>query len=678
MLHRLRLSLLALLPLFSACHALAAERPTQPGAQPGAAPGPAASLTAASSADLRHVQQEFIAAMERVRRHEPEPADSPELRRYVIYDYLLAARLERDLELRPGEELDAQVDAFLEGHAGQPVVRSLRGDWLASLATRGRWDWFLARASALNTPALMCDRLAGELATGEVHSLAAEALARWSLPQRQPVECDPVFAWLRTQGLLTPALAETRARAALAADNPKFARESILELPPDQAAPLLQWAQLLESPKSALALLAADPSRPVDPQALEGGFTRLSRTDSQAAASILPGLLVRPDLTPELRTKLRRLAALGAAYDRDPTALEAFRALPPEAIDDEVHEWRVRAALWAGDYDTALQWLDQMPLTLSRQPRWRYWRARALAATLSEAAAAPIYGEIAGLRDFYGYLAADRLHMDYALNARPSADDPAVQSTLAARPGMIRARELFYCNMTDEAMVEWAAALGNAQPGLRLQAAHLAAGWGWYAQSISTLAQAGELDDVRLRYPRPYSDAVAAASKLTQLPPDWILAVMRQESLYRHDAVSRAGARGLMQMQPSTAAAVAHRWHMRPPPKQAEGAFDPDPDVALGAAYLRELLDRYGSQLGPSLAAYNAGPIPVSRWLPSRPIDADVWIENIPYTETRNYVQRIFEHIVAFAWVRHAQPPQLSALLPQVEPNTFYAQAGRP
>lgn len=243
---------------------------------------------------------------------------------------------------------------------------------------------------------------------------------------------------------------------------------------------------------------------------------------------------------------------------------------------------------------------------------------------------------------------------------------------------MIRARELFYCNMTDEAMVEWAAALGNAQPGLRLQAAHLAAGWGWYAQSISTLAQAGELDDVRLRYPRPYSDAVAAASKLTQLPPDWILAVMRQESLYRHDAVSRAGARGLMQMQPSTAAAVAHRWHMRPPPKQAEGAFDPDPDVALGAAYLRELLDRYGSQLGPSLAAYNAGPIPVSRWLPSRPIDADVWIENIPYTETRNYVQRIFEHIVAFAWVRHAQPPQLSALLPQVEPNTFYAQAGRP
>jgi len=100
--------------------------------------------------------------------------------------------------------------------------------------------------------------------------------------------------------------------------------------------------------------------------------------------------------------------------------------------------------------------------------------------------------------------------------------------------------------------------------------------------------------------------------------------------------------------------------------------------VALGSAYLRELLDRYGNQFGPSLAAYNAGPIPVLRWLPGRPVDADVWIENIPYGETRNYVERILEHIVAFAWVRAAPPPRLAALLPQVEPNTFYAQAGHP
>ena len=78
------------------------------------------------------------------------------------------------------------------------------------------------------------------------------------------------------------------------------------------------------------------------------------------------------------------------------------------------------------------------------------------------------------------------------------------------------------------------------------------------------------------------------------------------------------------------------------------------------------MLDRYGNQLDLGLAAYNAGPVSVARWLPLQPIDADVWIENIPYTETRGYVQHIFEHIVAFAAVRNAEPPRLSSLMAPV------------
>jgi soluble lytic murein transglycosylase len=313
-----------------------------------------------------------------------------------------------------------------------------------------------------------------------------------------------------------------------------------------------------------------------------------------------------------------------------------------------------------------------MPAALSSQPRWVYWRARAVAATSGSEAAAPIYAQLAGLRDFYGYLAADHLHRGYVLNAKASLDDKTMQSTLAAQPGLIRARALFDCNLDDDAGLEWAVALSGADSATKLQAAHLAARWGWYAQSITTLAQVGEFDDVRLRYPRPYASAIAEASKLTQLPSDWILAVMRQESLFRDDAVSRAGARGLMQMQFATAAAVAKRWHL--PPPQKDGTFDPPMDVQRGAAHLRDLLDKYG-QLGLSLAAYNAGSIPVARWLPPRAMDADVWIENIPYGETRGYVQRITEHIVAFAWVRDAEPPRLATLLPPVTPTALAAQA---
>jgi soluble lytic murein transglycosylase len=665
------------------------------------------------------VQAEFKAAIQRVRQHQPDQQDSPALRAYVIYDYLIVARLRRDLDQKPSDELDAAINAFLEAHAGQPVAKNLRNEWLSSLASRRKWDWFMPRASEVTTPALICDRLQGKIAAlaanqplasststaggpaaagakagtnagaavsaGEpavaaeaaaqasaaAQGIATEALARWSLAQKQPQECDPVFAWLRQQGVITPALAEARTRAALAADNAKLAREFVVDVPPDRAAPLLQWAQLLDSSKPALTSLASTPMAPVEPAALAGGFDHLARADSTTALALLPKFLARPDMTPVMQAKLQRIAAMGAAYGRDSAAIAAFDLLPESSVDNDVREWRVRAALWAGDWQKTLAWIDSMPPTQLSQPRWRYWRARAVAATQGNEAAAPLYAELAELRDFYGYLAADRIHHGYDLNAKASFNDETLQKAMAAQPGLIRAHALFDCGLDDDAMLEWAVVFSASDNAVKLQAAHLAARWGWYSQSIVTLAQVGEFDDVRLRYPRPYTSAVADASKLTQVPADWILAVMRQESLFRDDAVSRAGARGLMQMTPSTAIAVAKRWHLPVPDK--DGTFDPPMDVQRGAAHLRDLLDKYG-QLGLTLAAYNAGTIPVARWAPTRSMDADVWIENIPYGETRNYVQRIVEHIVAFAWVRDAEPPRLATLLPTIEPANISAQ----
>ena len=609
-----------------------------------------------------------MTAMQRARENVsgPEPPDSAALKAFAIYDYLVAARLKRDLTWTPNQDLDAVIDGFLRAHEGQPVARGLRHQWLASLAERRRWDWFMPRAADLTDPVLICDRLQGRLETGETGKLAADALARWSLIQRPPAECANVFAWLHGQGVVTPALQEARARGALAADNLTLAREFVAEVPADRSAPLRQWLQLLESPRPELTALAGNSTATVEPEALLAGFTRLSNTDFPSAATLLPALLGRPDLTPSLRGRLWRAFALGSAYARQPAAVAAFDRLPADAVDTQVQEWRVRAAIWNGNYAKALDWMNAMPESLATQPRWRYWRARATAASKGADGAAPLYAEIAGMRDYYGYLAADRLHQAYNLNIHPTPDDAQAQGALAAEPALVRAHALFDCDMTDDAMAEWGSVLAGASKLTKVQAAHLASRWGWYAETISMLAQADDWDDVVLRYPRPYPAAIAAASKLTQVPPDWILAVMRQESLFRKDAVSHADARGLMQMQPATALAVAKRWHFPAPTR--ESLFDPATAVPLGAAYVRELLDRYGNQLDLSLAAYNAGPVSVARWLPPQPVDPDVWIENIPYAETRGYVQHIFEHIVAFAAVREAEPPRLAALMAPVAP----------
>jgi soluble lytic murein transglycosylase len=625
-----------------------------------------AQRAADQATDQATLRRAFMQALQRVRQPSTQAADPPALMAYALYDYLLAARLGRELQSAPGDDLDERIDVFLRSHAGQPVTQTLQVEWLTSLAERQRWDWFLPRTAHATDPLLLCDRLQGQLATGDTAGLAAEALARWRLPIRQPTACAAVFDWLASQGLLTSAQAESRTRAALAAGNARLALEDAAGVASAQAAPLLQWAQLLLAPAAALRELASQPTRMVEDDALEAGFNRLSVTDPAGAARLLPPLLARPGISPGLQGRLRRAAALGLAYDHEPAAVAAFVDLPIAVNDEQVLEWRVRAALWSGEYARALDWIGQMPASLGAQPRWRYWRARALAVSGDSAAATALLAELAGLRDYHGYLAADQLHLPYSLNDRPSADDATVQNALAAEPGVIRAHELFACGMYSEAMAEWAVTLSGAAAAQKIQAAHLAARWGWYAQSIATLGQVGDWDDVGLRYPRPYPSATAAASQLTQIPSDWILAVMRQESLFRSDAVSRADARGLMQLQSATAAAVARRWHLPRPGPQT--LFDADAAVSLGAARLRELFDSYGGQLAMALAAYNAGPVPVERWRPKQATDADVWIENIPYGETRGYVEQVLENIVTFTVAGGAAPPALAALLPPVGP----------
>src|SRR5580693_2207452 len=388
-------------------------------------------LAAQDATDSQPVRDEFVAAMQRVRLHQADTPDSPALEHYAIHDYLVAARLRRDLGLEANDTLDAAIDAFMRAHAGQPVTHGLHRDWLASLAQRRRWDWFLARSADVADPVLICDRLEGRLSTNDTQGLSSAALIRWMAPQKAPAECADVFAWLHQQGLLTAALAESRTRAALAADAPRLAREFAAEVPLDRRAALLQWSDLLDSPHSALNVLATHPSLTVEPEALASGFEKLARTEPANALDLLPKLLTRSDLPPQFQDRLRRAAALGAAYDRDPRAMAAFDDVPASAVDAQVQEWRVRAALWNGDFARALAWIEQMPPALATQPRWRYWHARAIAATSSAEAAAPLFNEIVGMRDFYAYLAADRLHRTYDLNVHPTPDDDEAQKTLS-------------------------------------------------------------------------------------------------------------------------------------------------------------------------------------------------------------------------------------------------------
>jgi soluble lytic murein transglycosylase len=225
-----------------------------------------------------------------------------------------------------------------------------------------------------------------------------------------------------------------------------------------------------------------------------------------------------------------------------------------------------------------------------------------------------------------------------------------MSAQLAQMPALVRAHELLLCELRAQAMTEWQFAFDDLTPAERQQAVPLAMDWGWYDLAVTAATTLHIFFDYSLLYPQPYESQVTAAAHAAQLPVSLVYSVIRQESLYRTDVVSTAGARGLMQLELSTAKPIARA--MRLPAPQMTDLFDPQINSTLGAQHLHLLLDRVNGQLPLALAAYNAGIAAASRWLPADSIAPDVWVENIPYNETRAYVQRILWHTVVYGWLR--------------------------
>jgi soluble lytic murein transglycosylase len=320
----------------------------------------------------------------------------------------------------------------------------------------------------------------------------------------------------------------------------------------------------------------------------------------------------------------------------------------------------VRAALLHDEPRKALAWIEAMPPAQRDEPRWSYFRARLLEKRRPREARA-LFEQVAREREYYGFLAAERIGLRPELRPRPLEDDLAVQAELAALPAMQRARELYLCERRDLATGELRHALADRAAGQRAQAARLTAAWGWHVPTVQILSELQLWDDLWLRFPRPFDAAIEQAAKDTGLPPDWLYAVMRTESLYDPHAVSGAGAYGLLQLLPATARQVAQRAGLPLPAR--EDLLRPEVNVALGARYLRELQQDFRERFILTLAAYNAGPNRVPQWLPREKVDAEIWIENIPYNETRAYVQRALSSLVILGWRRSGDPTPVRPLL---------------
>jgi len=608
-----------------------------------ALPALSAPAVAAPSSDAERTAMR--AAIEGAEAGRVDLGGNAALRGSPIYAWLEYAGLRRDID-----RLDnARAVDFLRRYQGQPVAEAFRSAWLPALARRQDWTALLANWKPTDNVALRCAELDARQALGRADAQwTQDAQALWrSSGKSLPDGCDPVFAALQARGGLDDALRWQRIDAAIAEQQPAVIRSAARGLPAAELAQASDYASFIaKADNRALNWPKTDRSRRV----AVAGLAALAKADPDAAERLLPAVADALSLDATQRGKVLYQIALWTVASYLPDSARRLNAVPESAYDERLHEWRTREAMARGDWRAARAAIDKMPAKQRNDPRWQYFRARLAEKTGRDSEAAADYRAAAQTPTFHGFLAADRLQLPYALCPWEPKDSAQARAAVARDPALVRALELFRIDRTNWAVLEWNDALTRFDDTQRRLAVEVANEAGWFDRAVFSLGkQPDEQRLYTLRFPLHHDEAIRREAARNALDPAWVAAEIRAESVFNPNARSPANAMGLMQVLPGTGAGVAQRIGLAGY-AGADSLYDPETNIAIGTAYLRQLLDKYG-QPYVTIAAYNAGPTPAARWLGQRPShDPDFWIETISYKETRDYVARVLAFSTIYDW----------------------------
>lgn len=624
----------------------------------------------AASADRVEHRQNFLVAERALAAGDDaafaELADG--LRDYPLWPYLRLAELRRRLAPEHGET----IEAFIRDYAATAPGETLRRLWLNRLHAAGDHAGYVRNYADNGSKTRECRWRRGLLALDRAPAAFAGLADLYLTGASLPDVCDPVFAAWHEAGGLEPELVWQRVGLALARRNTGVAGYQRRYLPERHQRWLDQQLALYRNPEGLKeAQLPDDPDRRA--AALVAGIERLARDDPRRAAADWAVLEAR-ELVP-LPARDRAVTAIGAglAHTGERTGLVYLRRLRPLPENLALQRERLRAALRLRAWPEVIDWVRALPPGERERGEWQYWLARALGKRGDLVGAAHALDVAAEERDLWGFRAAELLGRPPALRSRPTPADPEEIERLLATDTAQRIRELKALGRRTDVTREWRELTRNAGAEELRTAALLAERLELVTESIFTLARSEYWDDIRLRFPLHYEGLVAGRAADYALPPEWVYAVIRQESAFDADVASHAGAVGLMQLMPGTAGDMA-RALGRPPPGRLD-LIDPALNIALGTRYLAAMRERFGGNQVLATAAYNAGPGAVSRWLPEDTTPADLWMLAIPYRETRDYVRRVLTYRVIYAQRLGLDDFRLGALLAPISPPSEPATA---
>jgi len=576
---------------------------------------------------------------------------------YPLTPYLDYAVLKRDLS-QP--DLNA-LDDFFDTHKNSYLETRLRHQLLHTLALKQRWKDYLTYYNENNATAeLHCYWLTARLFEGDT-SAFDEVDTLWPKGRSHPKACDTLFDKWRKAGRLTQDIVWERFNNAMQARNRGLANYVTRFMNAQNRHYADLYLSVHRSPHQIRQQRKFSEQSLKMQQIIVHGIKRHARNNPQEAMRLWE-LYEAQQLFPSALSSEAKLAITTRLISNgEPALAEQLIAHSHELQKKHVVEALIRQALSYQNWEKVYQWINALDESSRNTERWRYWRARSLAelGMIDAHYGSPeqIYVSVADKRSFYGFLAADRINQKYALQHEPVEIGPDKLADIAKTDGIRRAHELWLKNDLSEAQAEWIFTMRQLDTESLLAAGELARRWGWYNKGIYTMISGNLWNHLSIRFPLAYEDAVNQASSKTNIAPDFIYAVARQESAFAEKARSSAGAMGLMQLMPATAKTTARRNGIK---MTINDLYDPEHNIELGGLYLNELLEKYNGNRILAAAAYNAGPHRVKRWTGDKSdrLPYDVWIEIIPFKETRGYVQNVLSFSVIYGY-RLGQPRNL-------------------
>ena len=545
------------------------------------------------------------------------------------------------LAFRPGAADYSDVTRFIRQHGDTPQSNRLERAYLTYLAQSQQWSQFLRFYPAKpNSTDLLCMHYQARYYTGHKSEALQEAGKLWLTGQSRPDACDPLFQLWQQAGLRTQEKIWQRMNLAFEAQNPNLIRHLGAQLGGSLKSYGDQMIALFEQPARVMNPVYFT-TAPQSRQLLSLGLARYANEQPEAALRQLGEMKRRFGLNQAEVARVERAAARRLLLDRSTAQRSWLDATLVRMKDAELVELRARLAIWEQDWRGLEGWVKRMPMALQKEDRWRYWLARSLEVQGRQKPARELYLETANLRGFYGFMAAQRTGVPYRIKNQSVGHKVPDWRTASSRwPFLVRVRELLAMNEITAARSEWIHNMDRNPVAQRLEFGHIALNQGWHELAILSSIRAEAWDAIDLRFPLPLKRTFSQMAQERTMNTSLLYAISRQESALYPLAQSPVGARGLMQLMPATARETASKLGV--PYRNEQQLFDPAMNIRLGSAYLKRLLDVYDGNRILAAAAYNAGPGRVKRWREqstNKPMD--VWVESIPYRETRNYVQNV-------------------------------------